>query len=224
MWRGTRGGWLGKALVCKWRVCLREPQSLRRRSFLAYFVGMSIGFKEWALVCDALGRGAQSIIIRKGGIAEGRAGFRFEHPEFFLFPTLFHEQVAKLKLPPGTALPALRADGQHEVALRVRVEWTQDVADLATVQRLAPFHIWQDSEIEKRFRYEEEKGKPGVSVAFVRVEKLSAPFVFPDSPKFGGCRSWIQLPQAPSGITFSPALDDAAHRASEQEIRVALGP
>ena len=66
---------------------------------------MSIGFKEWTLVCDALGSGAQSIIIRKGGIAEGRAGFRFEHPEFFLFPTLFHEQVTKLKLPPDAALP-----------------------------------------------------------------------------------------------------------------------
>ena len=210
-------------MVCKWCVCPREPASLRRRWFIAYAEDMSIGFNEWALVCDALGRGVQSIIIRKGGIAEGRAGFRFGHPEFFLFPTLFHEQVAKLKLPPGTALPAQRGDGQHEVALRVRVEWTQDVADLATVQRLAPFHIWQDSEIEKRFRYEGEKGKGGVSVAFVRVEKLSAPFVFPHSPKFGGCRSWIQLPEPPSGITFSPALDDAAHRASELEIRAVLG-
>ena len=185
--------------------------------------GMSIGFKEWALVCDALGRGAQSIIIRKGGIAEGRAGFRFEHPEFFLFPTLFHEQVAKLKLPPGTALPAQRSDGQHEVALRVRVEWTQDVADLAIVQRLSPFHLWQDSEIEKRFRYEEEDGKRGVSVAFVRVEKMSEAFVFPDSPKFGGCRSWIQIPEPPGEVTFSPLLDEATHRSREAQIRAILG-
>src|SRR5271163_3110147 len=56
---------------------------------------MSIGFKEWTLICEALGSGAQSIILRKGGIAEGRAGFRFQHDEFFLFPTLFHEQAAK---------------------------------------------------------------------------------------------------------------------------------
>ena len=196
---------------------------------------MSIGFKEWTLVCDALGRGTQSIIIRKGGIAEGRAGFRFEHPEFFLFPTLFHEQIAKLKLPPETALPELRADGQHEVRLRVRVEWTQDVCDLATMQRLVPFHIWRDSEIEKRFHYDlpaaqrealrtgAESGKPGVSVAFVRVEKLSEPFVFPDSPKFGGCRSWIQLPELPEEITSFPVVDDSMHRAREMEIRAALG-
>jgi hypothetical protein len=202
---------------------------------IRYVKRMNIGFKEWTLVCDALGRGAQSIIIRKGGIAEGRAGFRFEHPEFFLFPTLFHEQVAKLKLPADTALPALRDDGQHEVSLRVRVEWTQDVTDLSIVQRLAPFHIWRGSEIEKRFHYEvpsvqrealrigAEKAQSGVSVALVRVERLSAPFVFPDSPKFGGCRSWIQLPELPSGITFSPVMDEAAHRVKESEIREALG-
>jgi hypothetical protein len=58
----------------------------------------SVGFKEWSLVCDAFGRGEQSIILRKGGIAEGREGFSFRHREFFLFPTFFHEQVAKVRI------------------------------------------------------------------------------------------------------------------------------
>lgn len=180
------------------------------------------GFKEWTLVCDALGQGVQSLIIRKGGIAEGRAGFRFQHEEFLLFPTLFHEQVAKLKLPAETHLPTTRADGQHEVSLRARVEWTRDIADLDLARRLAPFHLWQDSEIEKRFRYEEEKGKPGVSVAFVRIERLSPPLVFPDSPKYGGCRSWIQLPDLPEGTTATPVLDEATLRGREADILAAL--
>jgi hypothetical protein len=183
---------------------------------------MTPGFKEWTLVCKALGEGAQSLIIRKGGIAEGRAGFRFQHEEFLLFPTLFHEQVAKLKLPADTQIPPMRADGQHEVALRARVEWTRDVADLAVVQRLAPFHCWQESEIEKRFRYEEEKGKPGVSVAFVRIEALQPSLVFPDSPKYGGCRSWIQLPDPAPETTFTAVLDDAIHRRRQDEILRAL--
>lgn len=184
---------------------------------------MNPGFKEWTLVCKALGEGAQSIIIRKGGIAEGRAGFRFQHEEFLLFPTLFHEQVAKLKLPSDTQLPQQRPDEQHEITLRARVEWTQDVADFSVVQKLAPFHCWQDSEIEKRFRYEEEKGKPGVSVAFVRIEALNPPHVFPDSPKYGGCRSWIQLPDLAEGTQFTAVLDEATHREREQQIRQALG-
>ncbi|HWD18423.1 MAG TPA: DUF1802 family protein, partial [Verrucomicrobiae bacterium] len=53
---------------------------------------MRVAFKEWAVVVDALGHGGQIIILRKGGIREGRAGFQVEHEEFLLFPTLFHQQ------------------------------------------------------------------------------------------------------------------------------------
>ena len=66
----------------------------------------SIGFKEWSLVCEALGRGMQSVILRKGGIAEGREGFSFRHREFFLFPTFFHEQVAKVRIAAAIRRPA----------------------------------------------------------------------------------------------------------------------
>ena len=101
---------------------------------------MNIGFKEWALVCDALGRGEQSIILRKGGIAEGRAGFRFQHPEFLLLPTLFHEQAAKLRVPADTSLPAMRADGLLEVHFIAHVEWTEDLADCGKGRTLAHKH------------------------------------------------------------------------------------
>ncbi len=181
---------------------------------------MPFAFKEWTLICDALGRGEQSLILRKGGIAEGRAGFRFQHEEFLLFPTLFHEQAAKLNVPAGTALPAPRADGQHEVRLHCRVEWTQDLTDWPAVQRLAPLHLWQESEIEKRFRKDEN---PGVSLAFVRVSRLSQPFIFPASPRYGGCRSWIQLPDLPADITLAPVLSDKVHKVAEHRLHAALG-
>ncbi len=181
---------------------------------------MNVGFKEWALICEALGSGAQSIILRKGGIAEGRAGFRFQHDQFLLFPTLFHEQAAKIKIPAETPLPAAREDGQIEVRYAVKVEWTLDIADLDLARTLAPFHLWQDSEIEKRFHYDE---KLGVSLAFVRVSRLAQPFIFPDSPRFGGCRSWVQLPELPAEITLTPALTDAAHADVERRLRATLG-
>ncbi len=176
-------------------------------------------FKEWTLICDALGRGNQSLILRKGGIAEGRAGFRFQHEEFVLFPTLFHEQVSKLRLPPETPLPAPRADGQLEVRLHCRVEWTQDVADWAAIERLSPFHCWQEAEIEKRFRQDRNAG---VSVAFVRVSRLSRPFLFADSPRYGGCRSWVELPEFPGDLHLHPVLDDTAHRERDCAIRSTL--
>ncbi len=177
-------------------------------------------FKEWTLICDALGRGTQSLIIRKGGIAEGRDGFRFKHSDFLLFPTLFHEQAAKLRVPPGTVLPAARTDGEHEVSLAAHVEWTADVADWDRVQALAPFHLWTEAEIEKRFRQDDQ---PGVSVAFVRIQRLSAPMVFPDMPKYGGCRSWIDLPELPVGTELMPVLDDAGHVRRSEAVRAVLG-
>lgn len=180
---------------------------------------MNIAFKEWALVCEALGSGKQSIILRKGGIAEGRAGFRFKHPEFLLLPTLFHEQAAKLRVPAETPLPAPRTDGQLEVCFAARVEWTQDIADWSKVQALAPFHLWREFEIEKRFLQDE---KQMVSLAFIRVQRLSEPFIFPDSPRYGGCRSWVEVPELPSQIPRIDVLDEATHRASEAAIGAVL--
>ena len=177
---------------------------------------MSIAFKEWALVCEALGRGEQSIILRKGGIAEGRAGFRFQHPEFLLLPTLFHEQAAKLRVPADTEVPAPRTDGQLEVRFTARVEWTQDITDWTKVQALAPFHLWQEFEIEKRFVQDE---KQMVSLAFIRVQRLSVPFIFPDSPRYGGCRSWVEIPDLPAAIERLDVLDEATHRARASAIR-----
>ncbi len=176
-------------------------------------------FKEWTLICDALGRGEQSLIIRKGGIAEGRDGFRFKHADFLLFPTLFHEQAAKLRVPDGTALPAARADGQHVISLAAHVEWTADVTDWARVRSLAPFHLWTEAEIEKRFRQDDE---PGVSVAFVRIQRLSEPLMFPDLPKYGGCRSWVEVPELPAGTTLAAVLDDAEHTRRSAEVKKVL--
>ncbi len=205
------------AVEVGWR---KKIDLARKRNAVIIPPHMSTGFKEWTLICDALGRGEQSVILRKGGIAEGRAGFRFQHDDFLLFPTLFHEQVSKLKLPPTTPLPATRGDEMIEVRYRVQVEWTRDVTDWEIVQRLAPFHLWQPAEIEKRFRQDDT---PGVSLAFVRASRLSQPFVFPDAPAYGGCRSWVKLPDLPAAITASPAIDEAVHRERERQILTVLG-
>jgi hypothetical protein len=184
------------------------------------FSSVMFGFKEWALICEALGRGEQSLILRKGGIAEGRAGFRFAHSEFWLFPTLFHEQTAKLKVPAATLLPASREDRMIEVHYAARVEWTAELADWDKVQALAPFHLWQEAEIEKRFQQDAELK---VSLAFVRVLRAREPFVFPNLPRYGGCRSWVELPNTPATLQLDAVLDDPTHREREKAIRAAIG-
>lgn len=170
-------------------------------------------------MCEALGTGAQSLILRKGGIAEGREGFRFKHDDFLLLPTLFHEQLSKLKLPEGTPLPAL-VEGQHSVSFRVRVQWTRDLTDWEQVRRLNALHIWTEQTIQERFVYD---GKDALSLAFLRVYKLTRPFVFVDSAKYGGCRSWVDLPDVPEEMGYEPVLSDAEHTDREARLLAALG-
>ena len=173
-----------------------------------------MAFKEWALVCAELGSGRQSIILRKGGIAEGREGFRFQHEDFLLFPTLFHEQLSKLKLPGDTPLPSLQA-GEHTLKFRLRVEWTRDLTDWEQIRRLDRFHVWREEVIRERFEYDDKRG---VSLAFVRAYQLAEPLVFADAPKYGGCRSWVQVPDAPQEAAPMPLLEERLHRQREAEI------
>lgn len=180
---------------------------------------MSIAFKEWALVCAALGSGQQSIILRKGGIAEGRAGFRFEHEEFFLFPTLFHEQAARLKLPVETSLPPGSPDWV-KIEYFARVEWSATLTDLAVAQRLAPFHLWRDEVIEERFHYDE---KEDLHLAFVRVLRVTPTWTFPNATKYGGCRSWVTLPEAPVEAATQPVISDAENKQRSDELRRIAG-
>ncbi len=159
----------------------------------------NIGFKEWALVCAALGEGRQSVIIRKGGIAEGRDGFAFRHREFFLFPTFFHEQVERVRLS-DPKLPEPRA-GEVEIRYFARVEETRLLTCWEDVVALAPLHILTEDVVRERFEYD---AAPGVHVAFVEVFRLDPVWRFPDAKVYGGCRSWVELPEPPGELELLP--------------------
>src|SRR4051812_40409364 len=112
----------------------------------------SVGFKEWAAVCDALGGGRQSIILRKGGIAEGRDGFSFKHSEFFLFPTWFHEQPEKVREMVGQLLPA-DADSV-EIRYAATLELSRTITSWDLAEKLEPLHILKPEVIRERFDYD----------------------------------------------------------------------
>src|SRR5437870_13708919 len=110
----------------------------------------SIGFKEWSLVCDALGHGTQSVILRKGGIAEGREGFSFRNREFFLFPTFFHEQIAKVRI----AAADIAAPGNTIVIRRyVKVERALRTNSVAIAVALAPLLSLAPEVVRVRFHH-----------------------------------------------------------------------
>jgi hypothetical protein len=164
----------------------------------------SVGFKEWSLVCDAFGRGEQSIILRKGGIAEGREGFSFRYREFFLFPTFFHEQVAKVRIASAN-LP--RAGDTIAIRWYVKVERALRIGSLRIAEALAPLHILTPEVVRERFGYKDE----GLNIAFVRVFELSPVWILQNEKRFAGCRSWVDLPSPPE-MKMRWVVDDEAHQ------------
>lgn len=174
----------------------------------------SVGFKEWALVCEALGRGEQTIILRKGGIAEGREGFSFKHREFFLFPTFFHEQVEKIR-GAERELP-MRREGEIEIRFFTKVALRATIKSWEAAEALQPLHILQPDVVRERFAYDDA---PGIHVAFLRVLRLRESWRFPDARQFGGCRSWVQLPHVPRDIALEPVLAESQWTARLADFR-----
>jgi hypothetical protein len=161
-------------------------------------------FKEWAVVCDSIARGETSLIFRKGGIAEGRDGFHFKFQRFFLFPTFFHEQIERTRLGSDRMLEPV--PDSVVVTLFLEVEFSRWVEELGWLADLEQFHILKSSVLRERFCYEDRKG---LYVAFVRAYRLSRAWKFPFQRSYGGCRSWVELPEPPQDLQITPILDSA---------------
>jgi len=173
-------------------------------------------FKDWQAVVAALGRGAQTVILRKGGIAEGRAGFQVKHPRFWLLPTRFHQQGERLRPEIGD-LTVDSAAGDETV----KIEFFADVAGVAylssweEVERLGAFHFWKPEILRERFEWGKELG---LHAFVVRVHRLRHPLVLPWAKEFEGCKSWVDLPLDWEGRASDPVLSDADFTAVREKI------
>ena len=184
---------------------------------------MRTAFKEWAIVVDALGRGEQILVLRKGGIAEGRGGFQVEHPRFLFFPTLYHQQRENVlpaaqgrydQLAPGLPGPDILC---LEFCAEV-VAWRR-LDSLAAVERLRGQHIWRDDVLAQRFDWGKEQS---ISALAVRVSRLPQRRDLPMLPAYGGCKSWIELAEDIATDAAQPVLAEAAFQAKLRAFESAL--
>ncbi|MCE9563748.1 MAG: DUF1802 family protein [Planctomycetes bacterium] len=154
---------------------------------------LSIAFKEWAVICEALAEGRQSLILRKGGISESDGVFRPEHSEFLLYPTFFHEHRVGVKpafLPLLELAEANRPDaGTIRFSHFVRVTDVQHLTNLDAVLALDSQHAWTPDVVKQRFNYR----TPGLFVLQVEVFRLATAEVRPERPDYAGCKTWVEL-------------------------------
>jgi len=168
-------------------------------------------FKEWAVVIDALGRGEQIIILRKGGIHEGRSGFQVDQPKFWLFPTLFHQQGESVNAEAAERFRSIANDLPPKETLRL--EYFATVADWCKLEteeaamKLDGQHIWKEDVVRERFSWGREKG---IFALAIRVHRLPQPIELPMLKEYGGCKSWIDLAEKLTILDSTPVLDDPA--------------
>ena len=205
-------------------VVWHNRHSLDSCASLVYLDLVRAAFKEWAVIVDALGRGNQIIILRKGGISEGPGGFKMDHPRFLLFPTLFHQQresvlpAAQTRfdlLVPNFPLPGkLRLEFFAETAASAKLN------SLSDARALSGQHVWRDEVIAERFDWGRDKS---IFALAVRVFQLPKPVELPLLPAYAGCKSWVELDHDLPVDNSRPVLSGAAFAAKLDAFRAALG-
>jgi len=164
---------------------------------------LNVAFKEWAGICAKLASGEQSLILRKGGIAEEAGEFRPEHPRFWLYPTYFHEPADVERPPPGTVILS------HWVEVAA-VEYAER---LEQILHLRGLHGWTEATIRQRFDYR----SPGLYVLTLKVFRGSRHTVI-ESPEYAGCKTWVHLAEPLSTEGSTPVLAEGTWAIVAEEI------
>jgi len=150
---------------------------------------MSLGFKELSSVCEAVGAGRQSLLLRKAGLRESTAESVFESRSFYLLPTRYHERK-KGGSPDG-----------FTVSLHVHIIQSGDLLEWSQIEKLVPLTAYDPKTIREHFDSRDEKL---LHFAHIRAFRLETVWHLPSSPALSGCRSWFQLPNPPSGLKEIP--------------------
>jgi hypothetical protein len=166
-------------------------------------------FKEWAVVCEAMKAGRQTVLIRKGGIREEDGIFRMDDAEFFLMPTYDHQAPHLLKTDAVEELERVERAGYNPrfvtISAYATVEVVAEVGDELLLRALDREHVWNEQYIKMRLDY---NPYDPLYVILLRVYCLPEATTLPMLPEYGGCKSWVTLDRAISTIGATPAVTD----------------
>lgn len=186
--------------------------------------GERTALKEWAVLCDALASGEIVAMVRKGGIREQRAGFAVRHERFLLYPTYFHAKSAELQ--PRFAERVGAASSSQPPDGIIRIEHVADVVavwhvrELDRLRAIEGAHGMAWSAVQSRFEY---RGNPEVRVVAVRASRLQSLHDVPETQRYQGCVSWVELDAAIDVSGAESALTSAALSERVASIAAALG-
>ena len=180
---------------------------------------LKYALKEWAIAVEALSKGEIIVLLRKGGIRERE--FQVQHPQVWLYPTYEHQKPELLK--PEYAMVNPVESGWHPDTVTIKSCATiTDVLPVSSPEQVAalqPYHVWNERMIDERWKW---KPQNPLLVLLLRVYRLPKPQTIPYLPRYGGCKSWIELEPEISSESLVPAIDEAEYAAQTQAIKVLI--
>lgn len=177
---------------------------------------LNIALKEWNVVCHALLTGRQVILLRKGGIHEGKGGFELDHPQFLLFPTYLHQNPMMLKVEGQAGLETFSSEPE-KVTLRGVAEVTDIIRlkERSQMDGLDSEHIWMPPLIDMRFNY---KPQNPLYLLILRAHQLAEPVTIDNTAAYAGCKSWVPLSSGIDIQSIRPVLSDDEFDARQRRI------
>lgn len=169
-------------------------------------------FKEWAVIVEALGQGRQSLILRKGGIAEEDGAFRSQHEAFYLFPTFEHQNEGDLVPEFHETLRSLqrgRQTSQDSVPIQYYaiVQDSYRIDSMGILEKLKGYHAWSESSVKKKFGWGAECL---LWVLLARIFRLAKVVEIPSRDTYRGCKSWVKLEETIPTEGSTPVFQDDA--------------
>ena len=151
-----------------------------------------LAFKEWSYIVDALGNGKQSIILRKGGIAEDGGDFAVKGKKFLLLPTQYHQAKDLIK---PEWIGELDSDKYFTSDNKVKIHFYAEIIDHKLItdwnilEKLDSQHAWKMDIVKERYN----RWEKNVHLLIVQTFRLKKPFELEMLPEYGGCKSWIDI-------------------------------
>lgn len=183
-----------------------------------------VALKEWAVVVEALARGRQMILLRKGGIEEEEGEFRVEHREFFFSPTYEHPHRRHVRpefyAEFDRALAAQLSGGEVRIRVYALVAEMFPVETLDALMALSEFHIWTEEFLRMRLAYKPERPLLLLALRVYTVPGLLLPF----RAEYRGCKSWVELDRELSTADATAVVDESEFERSLSRLRALTKP
>ena len=183
-----------------------------------------MALKEWAVTVEAMAKGDQVLLLRKGGIHEDGKDFRVIHREFLFYPTYLHQKEDLLQPAYQPALRKLLEQPQDidriTFSYWARTEEVLEISEQGTVDNLEPHHIWTTAYAQSKLHW---KPMLPMSVLLLRIYKLEQPVTVPYLPEYGGCTSWVEVLSDVNLGRMEPVLNDAEFQRCCDDIKGSLG-